>query len=145
MVTRYAKGARVEREWKSFLEKMGHLVTRGAGSGKSKSSFYDLHSTNRRGESTLWEIKSTSGDTRYLRDHEVKRIRQLGEVAEKYKLQAYVVVKFKGIGRGKYKRFLVLTPEFAITNRKIRRDDKGLMVIPNRRTLRGKLGIRKRL
>lgn len=144
MVTLYAKGARVEREFKSLLEKMGYLVTRVAGSGKSKSSFYDLHSINGRGESTLWEIKSTSGDTRYLRDHEVKRIRKLSEIAKKYKLQAYVVIKFKGIGRGKYKRFLVLTPEFAITDRKIEREDKGLMVIPNRRKLRDRFGVKKR-
>ena len=119
-MTQLTKGVLVERQWKTILQRQGHIVTKAPSSGRGTGSFYDIHSTDRSGRSYLWEIKSVSAWTKYFDQDELERISKLASTYQTHHIFPYVVVLFKAAGR-----FKVYRPSTALKHRKLSFQDRG--------------------
>lgn len=130
-MTQLTQGVQVEKQWKTILQRQGHIVTKAPSSGRGTGSFYDLHSTDRSGRPYLWEIKSVSAWTKYFDQDELFRISKLAATYQTHHIFPYVVVLFKAAGR-----FKVYKPSTALKHKKLSFQDRGetwFMPIPTYR------------
>lgn len=119
MNDRLIRGVRAERQWKTILSRAGHLVTKAPSSGVTTASFYDLHSTDQRGRTFLWEVKSIQGDRKKFDQDEIRRLKELVEASYTYRCFPFLVVKFND-------HFRTFSPLLAIENKKVSRYDRGI-------------------